>query len=154
MAAKFSTSHLHEWFQKFFCAFSFAPPALYHSNLFASWLFPRIRHPKPPWTWERTQRHLCTFCVSLWISSVTFPTLCIMALTEPTMIPLQKLQKAKVSFFSAWIIFPCFTTRWESETGLTQLLPSLSRQEFRGEKRTEKCPKVIPQTLPPQGGIG
>lgn len=117
------------------CAFIFAPPGLYPS-VYKPLCFMALSqsrgtsNPTGPQEGLRATFALC--CVSLWVSLVTFPTLGMlgmMALTEPTMIPLQKLRKAKVGlfFFSAWTTFPCFTTRWESETGLTQLLPSLSR---------------------------
>eukprot|EP00075_Anas_platyrhynchos_P039512 XP_027328765.1 uncharacterized protein LOC110354362 [Anas platyrhynchos] len=92
-------------------------------------------------------------CVFLWIRSGTV-LLGRRNLTEPAMLivplsPSQNPQKYKVAFsfffFFFFLIltnFPCFTTRWESETGLTQPLPSLSQQEFRGELGIEKYTQV------------
>lgn len=65
------------------------------------------------------------FCyVSLWIGLVTFPiprVLGKMGLTEPTTIPASESLRKR--FLPAWTTFPCFTTRWESETGLSPLRP-------------------------------
>lgn len=115
------------------CAFTFAPPGLY-SSLCKPLCFMALSQsrgtPNPTGPGEGLRGTSALCCVSLWISSVTFPPLSllgIIALTEPAMTPFQRLQTAKVYFFSAWTTFPCFTTRWESETGLSQLLPSLSR---------------------------
>lgn len=147
-----STRGLGGSFAQEVCACTFAPSGLYPSvckPLCFMALSQSRGTPNPTGAGEGLRATSTLCCVSLWVSLVTFPTLSVlrmMALTPP---------KAPESlFFSAWTTFPCFTTRWESETGLTQLLPSLSREEFRGWKRTERCPKVIPQNLPPQEGNG